>query len=203
MVLHKAFAECIAHEERYIHCENGGDYYTERDGKTLKIFFEWSDGKEDWRTNFRFFAIPWKPYKSMKKIWFAHRGFLTVWKAIEPHISSEIKAAGVEKIEIVGYSHGAAIALLCYEYCAFNRPDVELEGAGFGAPRVFWGIIPRDVKERVKGFKIVRNGTDIVTHLPPVVFGFRHVGKLVKIGTIKRPIRAHYPEEYLSSLKGM
>ena len=203
MNLHKAFAECIANEKKYIHCESGGDYYTERNGGTLKIFFEWSDGREDWKSNFRFFAVPWKPYKNMKNLWFAHRGFLNVWKAIEPHIAGEISAADVRKIEIVGYSHGAALAVLCHEYCAYNRPDVELCGVGFGAPRVFWGIVPPAAKERLAGFQIVRNGADIVTHLPPAVFGFRHVGELVKIGTDKRPIKAHYPEEYLANLKGM
>ena len=203
MNLHKAFSECYALEEKYIHCECGGDYYTERDGDILQIFFKWSDGAEDWKSNFSFFAVPWKPYKNMKKLWFAHRGFLKVWKAIEPLIASEISAEDVRRIEIVGYSHGAALAVLCHEYCVYNRPDVEVIGAGFGAPRVFWGIVPQEVKERLAGFKIVRNGADIVTHLPPALFGFSHVGELVKIGTNKRPIKAHYPEEYLASLQGM
>jgi predicted lipase len=203
MNLHLAFAECWASSENYIHCECGGDYLTKREGGTLKIFFEMSDGADDWINNFRFFAVPCKPYKDMEKLWFAHRGFLKVWKAIEPHIASEIRAADVEKIEIVGYSHGAALAVLCTEYCAYNRPDIEVEGAGFGAPRVFWGIVPGEVKERLKNFKIVRNGADIVTHVPPRIFGFRHIGEMVKIGDSKRPFRAHFPEEYFSNLKGM
>ena len=195
MNLHKAFCDTLSNKEKYISVENCGDYLTVRDGDTLKIFFEWSDGLTDWRNNFRFFAVPRKPYKNMKKLWFAHRGFLNVWKAIEPHIANEIKAADVRKIEVVGYSHGAALAVLCHEYCAYNRPDAEVIGAGFGAPRVFWGIVPREVKKRLAGFQIVRNGKDIVTHLPPALFGFRHVGELVEIGK-GGLVKDHYPEKY-------
>lgn len=199
MVLYDAMRECLMLEDKYFHCENGGDFYVYREGDTLKIFFEWSDGKEDWINNFRFLAIPWKPYKGMKKVWLCHRGFLKVWKAIEPYLAEYIKDATVKKIEIVGYSHGAAIALLCYEYCVFNRPDAEIEGAGFGCPRVFWGIVPKNVKERFKNFKVVRNGNDIVTHVPPVIFGFRHVGTMVKIGQTN-PVKDHFGSEYLLHL---
>ena len=186
-------------QDKYIHVENGGDYYIERNGDTLKIFFEWSDGLEDWKSNLNFFAIPWKPYKDMKHIWLCHRGFLKVWKAIEPHIAECINDPDVKKIEVVGYSHGAAIALLCYEYCTFNRPDIEVEGAGFGCPRVFWGFVPKSVKERFKSFKVIWNGNDIVCRVPPVIFGFRHISTVEKIGQ-SNPIKDHIYTEYLLHL---
>lgn len=201
MNLYKAFAECLK-IKNYNHVENDGDYFVQSEGNTLRLFFEWSDGKGDWVNNFRFLAIPWKPYKGMLKVWFCHRGFLKVWKSIEPYLSAEIRNFKYNKIEIVGYSHGAAIALLCYEYCKFNRPDIEIEGVGFGCPRVFWGFVPRAVKKRFEGFKVVRNGNDIVTHVPPALFGFRHVSKVVKIGQTN-PVKDHYPTEYLSHLEEM
>lgn len=186
MNLHKAFEECLSHKDDFIHCENDGDFFAKTEGDTLKIFLEWSDDKADWRNNFKFLAIPWKPYKSMKNIWFCHRGFRKVWKAIKKYIEAAIMNPDIKKIEIVGYSHGAAIALLCYEFCKFNRPDCDIQGVGFGCPRVFWGFIPASLKERVKGFKVVRNGNDIVTHVPPALFGFRHISEMVKIGESKR-----------------
>ena len=195
-----ALENCLKLHKNYIHVENGGDFYTERNGDTLKIFFEWSDGVEDWKSNLNFLAIPWKPYKGMKRIWFCHRGFLKVWKAIEAYIAKYINDPTIKKIEIVGYSHGAAIALLCYEYCVFNRPDIDVEGAGFGCPRVFWGYIPKSVKERFNNFKVVWNGDDIVCHVPPVIFGFRHVGEIVKIGQTN-PVKDHFGTEYLLRLK--
>ena len=200
MNLYDAMNECL--NTVYTTVENAGDYAIKKDGNTLKIFFEWSDGKEDWKNNFSFFAIPWKPYKDMKKLWFCHRGFLKVWKSIEPYIKPYTKNPEIQKIEIVGYSHGAAIALLCYEYCIYNRPDIEVCGVGFGCPRVFWGFIPKSVKERFKNFMVVRNGNDIVTHVPPVLFGFHHISTMVKVGSTNC-VKDHYPELYLMHLKGV
>lgn len=199
MDLYNAMKECLEIGEDYIHVENDGDYFIKRDGDVLRLFFEWSDGKEDWINNFRFLAIPWKPYKDMFATWFCHMGFLKVWKSIKPHIEADILNPEIKKIEIVGYSHGAAIALLCYEYAKFNRPLIDVEGVGFGCPRVFWGSVPKSVKERFKNFKVIRNGNDIVTHVPPVLFGFRHVSEVVKIGQTN-PVKDHSDSEYLLHL---
>jgi hypothetical protein len=198
MNLYDAMKECLS--TTYTQVENAGDYAIKRDGDTLKIFFEWSDGKKDWMNNFDF---PIKPYHHMKNLWFCHRGFLKVWKSIEPYLVAEIGNPEIKKIEIVGYSHGAAIALLCYEYCIFNRPDCDVQGVGFGCPRVFWGFIAKKVKERFKNFKVVRNGRDIVTHVPPALFGFRHISEIVEIGNGESEgmIDDHRPENYLENLK--
>ena len=198
MNLHKAMKECIA--ARYHHVENAGDYAIKRDGETLKIFFECSDGVEDWANNLNF---PAKPYKQMENLWFCHRGFLRVWKSIKPYVAPKISDSEIKKIEIVGYSHGAAIALLCYEYCIFHRPDCEIQGVGFGCPRVFWGFVKKGVKERFKNFKVVRNGKDLVTHVPPALFGFRHISEIVEIGEKKSQgmFDDHRDENYLKNLK--
>ena len=190
------FKECL--RANYTTVENCGDYSVERDGETLKIFFEWSDGATDWKNNFNF---PAKPYRKMKNKWFAHRGFLKVWKSIEPYLAEYINDLTVSKIDIVGYSHGAAVALLCYEYVKFNRPDVEVSGVGFGSPRVFWGFACKEVMKRFEGFIVVRNGRDLVTHVPPLVFGFRHVGELKQIGKSKGIIRDHTKRRYIEALK--
>ena len=195
MNLYNAFSECLA--AAYTTVENAGDFAVKREGETLKLFFEWSDGKEDWKNNFNF---PAKPYKRMEHLWFCHRGFLKVWKSIETYITPYISDPTVSKIQIVGYSHGAAIALLCYEYCIYNRPDVDVKGVGFGCPRVFWGYVPKSVKERFKGFKVVRNGNDIVTHVPPKAFGFRHISEMVEIGQTNM-VKDHYDTNYLLHLQ--
>jgi predicted lipase len=176
-------------------------YCTEREGNTLYILFQWSNGKTDWKNNFDF---PAKPYRKMKNKWYVHRGFLRVFKAIEPHIKEQINDASIDRIIIGGYSHGAAIALLCHEYCKYNRPDIphRIKGYGYGAPRVVWGFVRKAVKNRFKGFTVIRNGRDIVTHVPPACFGFRHVGKLVHIGRGKEynAIESHFEKNYLKEL---
>lgn len=184
----------------YIHLEKEtASYYTERKGNTLYIYFEWSNGKTDWKNNLDF---PAKPYRDMQNKWYAHRGFLRVWKVIEPYLTKEICNLDVNHIVIGGYSHGAAIALLCHEYCKFNRPDAKIEGYGFGCPRVVWGFLRKSVKKRFEGFTVIRNGCDIVTRVPPVLFGFRHVGALKEIGQDAdyNPIESHYAENYEKEL---
>jgi predicted lipase len=163
----------------------------------LHIYFEWSNGATDWKNNFDF---PAKPYRDMEDRWYAHRGFLKVWKVIEPHLKEVIMTPDIRYIHIYGYSHGAAIALLCHEYCKFHRPDIKVYGYGFGSPRVIWGFPNKRVKERFKGFRVIRNKGDIVTHLPPAIFGFRHY-KVQTIGDGSyNCIDAHRPESYIKEL---
>jgi hypothetical protein len=164
----------------------------------LNIYFEWSNGATDWKNNFDF---PAKPYRDMEDKWYAHRGFLRVWKAIEPHLKEAIMNPDIRYIHIYGYSHGAAIALLCHEYCKYHRPDINVYGYGFGAPRVIWGFPNKRVKKRFEGFLVIRNKRDIVTHLPPAIFGFRHY-RVKTIGDGHyNSIIAHHPEAYLAELE--
>lgn len=189
------FLDCIT--EEYTHTKKHGSYAVRRDGDKLMLFFEKSNGIADWWNNFNF---PAKPYRDMEDLWFCHKGFLKVWKSIEPYIKDDICDPSVSQIEIVGYSHGGAIAQLCYEYVKFNRPDVKVMGIGFGSPCVLWGFPCKAVKERFEDFIVIRNGNDLVTHLPPTFLGFRHVCEVVKIGEREGPIKDHYFENYCKAL---
>ena len=200
MKLSYLFKKCV--NAHYNHVENSGDYYTERIGNTLYIYLECSNGKTDWLNNLDF---PAKPYKRMGKvIWFAHRGFVRVWKSIEPYMEKQIGDPTITKIITVGYSHGAALAVLCHEYVWYNRPDLcdRIEGYGFGCPRVFWGIPTKKLKQRWERFTVIRNRDDIVTHVPPAVWGFSHVGKMIEIGERGRytGTDAHRPENIIAEL---
>lgn len=174
----KSIFEKIRRAE-YTHLEDGASFSIEKQNGKLYLLFEWSNGLDDWKNNFNF---PAKPYRDMENKWHAHRGFLKVWKIIEPHLKDVIMDKETNKIIIAGYSHGAAIAVLCHEYCKYNRPDADITGYGFGCPRVLWGRMSKDVKKRFEGFYVIRNSGDIVTHVPPAIFGFRHVGNLFEIG---------------------
>ena len=165
----------------YIHVEHDGDYAIQRDGNTLYLLFQWTHGGADWENNFDF---PAKPYKDMGTKWYCHRGFLRVWKCIKPYIADAVMDDSVEKVIVVGYSHGAAIATLAHEYVWFNRPDIRenLEGYGFGCPKCYWGFkINKSVKERWENFHPIRNENDIVTHVPPSLFGFVHVNEVIHV----------------------
>ena len=177
-------------------------FFSEMRGNILYIFFEHSNGIVDWRNNFDF---PSKAYRDMQNTWHVHRGFLRVWKAAREYLKGPICNKKVKGIVIVGYSHGAALALLCYEFCVFHRADIahNIFGYGFGCPRVVHGHLKRKICERFKRFYVIRNCRDIVTHVPPTLFGFRHVGNIIHIGKGAKygPIDSHRPENYMEQLE--
>lgn len=197
MKLSKLFYDCLKVDYQDI---SGVDYAYKRDDSTLYLYFEDSDGRVDWLKNLDF---PIRPYKRMGKIaWRAHRGFLRAWEKVVGVIKPLIEDKSVNTIIIVGYSHGGAIAVLCHEYAWYNRPDIKdnIFGYGFGAPRVLWGRIK--CKERWKNFTVIKNVNDLVTRLPPWIFGYRHVGTLLKIGKRGKysSIEAHLAQNMLKEL---
>jgi predicted lipase len=205
MNLYQLFLNCLRAD--YTQIENDGSYSLKKQGNTLYIYLEGSNGKIDWKNNLDFHPIrlPSRAYKDMSPGWFAHKGFLRVWKSIERHIERDILDPQYRKIVTVGYSHGAALAVLCHEFVWFHRPDLRehLEGYGFGCPRVYWGIRRREVVCRWDRFVVIRNLNDVVTYLPPAWLGFSHVGRILEIGERGRysHIDAHRAQCILNELK--
>lgn len=197
------FRRCLNAE--YISTAKSGNYAIEVEGDTLYLLFEWSKGFWDWVHNFLF---PARPYKRMKCVWFCHRGFLKVWKAMRDEIEAYVKEMlsknpDVKKIVCIGYSHGGALSVLATEDMEYLYGETyEVTGYGFGCPRVLWGIVPREVKRRLSNFVTIRNIPDIVTHVPPMLFGFMNTGTLIKVGKKNKysPIEAHYASAYIEEL---
>ena len=197
------FDRCLA--AKYIHTAEGGDYAIEVEDGIIYLLFQWSAGAVDWKNNFDF---PARPYKRMNDVWYCHRGFLRVWKAMRDEI--EAKVAEIIDAEpliygfkCVGYSHGAALALFATEDMAYHYGVTYwVNGYGFGCPRVVWGIIPKAVNHRLARFTAVRNIPDIVTHVPPALFGFHHTN-ILKIGERGKytAVGAHYPQAYQEELQ--
>lgn len=198
--LHSLLSACL--EREYFEIEGGGSFDYYYDGRLLYLFFEKSEGFEDWMNNLDFLAVP---YRQMEKKWYCHGGFLRVWKEILPYLEDMLASDYVKGVVNVGYSHGAALALLCHEYIWFHRPDLRenIFGYGFGCPRVIFGHVP-DEKQRWQNFFVIRNIDDAVTHLPPKLLGFHHVGNLLHIGRVGRYSRidAHKAKNYLFELGG-
>ena len=179
------------------------NYAIRKERGVLYIFFENSKGADDWAKNLDF---PIKAYKnSDNKTFYAHRGFLNAWLELEKILAPKILDNSNKNIIISGYSHGAALAVLCHEYVWYHRKDLRdtIEGYGFGCPRVIWGCETKCLKERFNNFTVVKNIDDIVTKLPPAILGYNHVGKMLLIGKKGKynDISAHYKENYLLELK--
>lgn len=203
MHLSELFLRCL--QADYTHTERGGDFSIEREGERLYLFFQDSDGEEDWKNNLNF---PAKAYpRHGQDVWYVHRGFLSVWRAVMPYLAKDVADPSVREILSVGYSHGAALALLCHEYAWYSRPELRdsILGVGFGCPRVLWGTLTETFAARWANFTVVRNLEDLVTHLPPAFLGYRHVGRLLEIGERGQysPIEAHRKERILESLLQM
>lgn len=201
MKLSELFQKCltIPYEETRV----SANYASERRGTALHLYFEGSSGLDDWKRNLSF---PAKPYRRMEEtVWLAHGGFLAVWREIEPMLSDRIADPQIKSIVISGYSHGAAVAVLCHEYVWFHRPDLRgrLTGYGFGCPRVLFGLPLPHLRERWERFTVIRNIDDLVTHLPPAILGYRHVGRMLEIGQSGKysPTEAHYPENIRKELE--
>ncbi len=191
------FARCL--DAPYLQAAESASYYIERKGAVLYIYLQGSDGAEDWKNNLDF---PARPYHG--GTWLAHRGFVKVWRAVEPYVSEAIADPRLTGVVTVGYSHGGALAVLCHEYVWFHRPDLRktIEGYGFGAPRVIWGKLSAEARQRWKKFTVVRNLDDLVTHLPPSALGYVHVGKVLEIGAAGRysHVDAHRSENIMREL---
>ncbi len=198
------FRRCLA--AKYIHTTGDGDYCVETEGRTLYLLFEWSDGRIDWKNNLDFPATPYKNQARGER-WYCHRGFLRAWKGIRDEVTDSVASEllrhpATREIVAVGYSHGAALSLFATEDLVYHFGELRVRGYGFGCPRVVFGRLPETVAKRFCTFTVIRNVPDLVTHVPPALFGFRHVGRITEIGKGNgyRPIDAHTPEAYIRSL---
>lgn len=198
-LLCELFEYCL--DADYVTVENGGSYSVAVDRDVLYLFFEKSNGAEDWMNNLSYHAV--SRGRALDE-WYCHEGFLTVFNSILPYIETYITDARFKSIISVGYSHGAALTLLVHEQIYQMRPDIRdnCYSLGFGCPRVVFGTV-RDEGARWRSFYMIRNGVDAVTHLPPRVLGYRHVGNLIKIGENDKygGIEAHKAENYITELK--
>ncbi len=194
--LFQCFADCLS--APYSHAENDVSFDASVRSGQLVIFFEPSNGKVDWFNNLDFAAVPYRNGQS------CHSGFLRVFESALPYLMPFFLDSAVKEALIVGYSHGAALALFCHDSLLTLRPD--LKGScltlAYGMPRVLRGKIVPSLAAHLDGFVRVTNVGDIVTHLPPAALGFRHVGRELRIGQLGRysPTVAHRPENYLAEL---
>lgn len=204
-----------AYDIQYQQVGDSVNYAFLEEGDSLFIFFEGSNSISDWVRNFLF---PSKPYKDMKISYRVHRGFLAAWKEVEDIIIAKICEDDNDgdykwkHITIVGYSHGGALAGFCHECVWYWRPDLRengLEGYGFEAPRFYAGFkVKKELRERWEKFLVIRDGNDIVTHCPPCIFGFTHVGNILKIkgdtslvdNKSPKCVKYHYPQVVYDAL---
>ncbi len=156
---------------------NDTQYKLIGDDNILCLCFQGSNSDIDWKYNFRFWI---KPYKNLVSTWYAHAGFVTAWKLAKDKIVEDVEAnLGNKKLIIMGYSHGASLSILAHEYFWFH--NLNPLTFAFAPARVIW--LPfKSLKKRFKDLYVIRNKGDIVTHSPPNLFGYFHVGTIKTYG---------------------
>ncbi len=178
--------------------------YLRKRGHCLSIVFRGSNSGQDWETNvaFRKKVVPYGNPVSKIRV---HTGFLEAYKspavrdAIHKMMSSDI-----HEVKLCGHSQGAALSVLCAVDLEYNFPDKDYEAVLFGAPRVGNRAFQTSYNKRVFKTLRVENGNDIVTKIPFLCMGYRHVGAGLHIG----PPRIagvfscwdHYPHAYYKNL---
>jgi len=140
-----------------------------------------------------------------------HRGFDRAWKSIRDEVVGALK--GSEKVIAAGFSKGGGIVTVAHKDLQAIFPAVRTYA--FGAPRVFTWRGWRQNRDSFDQLKRVYVRGDAVTHLPPLVLGFRHVGEgeaMGILGFFLVPLVAplslvfraffHHPNRYEKLLKG-
>ena len=223
ITLQYLFDNILKYKDRYIHTDNDGDYYIEVIGDTIFIYFEESDSWADWMSNFNF---PASTYKNSEHKWKCHKGFLRVWKTMRDQVDKTVEELinycnrlneidpcnnkRISQIVCAGYSHGGPLSGLCLEdmnYLYKEKYGLKVYGYAFGCPRFVWGRLPEEVSERFDNFYVIRMGKDIVTHVPPKLFLYKH-GRNNDVNHINpvnkyNAIDAHRPETYKAELTNL
>ncbi len=174
--------------------------------RTLTITFRGSDSHQDWKTNFAFQKkkIPYGNTASKIRV---HTGFIDAYKspAVRDTIH-DIMSDEICQVKICGHSQGAALAILCGVDLEYNFPDRDYEVMLFGAPRVGNNAFRKSYNKRVFKTLRIENGNDIVTKIPFICMGYRHVGMRIHIGRPRLPgvlsALDHYPQAYYGNIFG-
>jgi len=172
-------------------------YTISSDEKNIYLAIQGSCDADDWRFNFDF-AV--KPYKRMNVVWFAHRGFVTAWKLARDQITADIdKILDSKQLVILGYSHGAALAVMAHEDFQFNGYNPTTYA--FGCPHVLW-LPNKIIRSRFLDLTMINRRGDLIAHVPPAIFGYRHIAIPELIG---KPAliwwKRHLIPEYIDALK--
>ena len=184
--------------------ENGVQCYLRRQGDTLFITFRGSYSAKYWNVDLTFFktCIPYDICNPKIRV---HSGFLNAYK--RPSVRNRIHCAvtsDVRHVRVAGHSYGAALAVLCAVDLEYHYPCLDYEVLLFGCPRVGNRAFRKSYNKRVFKTLRVENGNDIVTKVPPALWGFRHVGVKIHVGAPRLPgvvsLNQHRPQYYVASL---
>lgn len=150
------------------------------DDKKIIISFRGTEGKiSDWATDAKLLKKTWIEANPLGEV---HSGFYGALSSIWNDIVKEVNLLRTnnQSIWITGHSLGGAIAVLAAATFEMQTPRIGISGVyTFGQPRIGNHEFSRNYNKTLKKrtFRFVNNN-DVVTRVPPQIFGYSHVGKL-------------------------
>lgn len=153
------------------------------DGSTLYIAYRGTQVVHRWidvRMNLMVLprSIPFAGDERMR----AHRGLLEKYLGLRDELHAQVANHTPDRVVITGYSGGGVLALLTFLDLARTHPKITARVVTFGMPRGFNRYAARWFTEHETNILRVVMGRDVVPAVPPALFGYRHVGRLVRIG---------------------
>lgn len=193
------FNTCLTISYEQIGSEVNYAFVEEKD--TLYIYFECSASKQDWKANFDFKRVV---YDGLFKV---HRGFYECYYQVRNIILDKVYSKDWEEVIVIGYSHGSTLCGFATQDIRYHFPNLKLHGYGFESPRFV--KVKKELKYMWNDFTVIRNGTDIVTHVPPKIFGFSDVGTMLKIkgdtklveNKLPKCVKYHFPQCVIDGLE--
>lgn len=154
------------------------------------LYLQPTSSNSDWKINFNF--IP-RSYKNQNIKWFVHRGFFNQWQSVRDILLPELLT--IKDLIIVGYSHGGGLAQIIHEDIYFHTGN-NVETILFGSPKSIWFFNYNKVKNRFLNIYNYQVQGDIITKLPPLLFGFITIGMLIKLGNYHIPWPSRHEQKY-------
>lgn len=161
----------------------------------------------DWFTNLFFIPSkalkngnPMRTYEDSLINFYTHTGFTVSFKAIEEDLKKRLEEFitnnEVENIYCYGWSLGGALVQLIHESLVYRyniKEDRNIQILSFasGSPRVFYYAFKYNPFKALDWFRLslrfkkcflLKDVNDIITRVPPVIFGARHVIQEVRLG---------------------
>ena len=159
-------------------------FYEEND--TLYIAFRGSESDMDWHMDFLIdkLVVPFDRDPQIKRDKL-HQGFLTCYMSVRDRILDKVNSSGKKNVVVTGHSLGAAQASICSLDVQYNFRDINVVQYSFGTPNVGNAEYCKGHRKYVKEAYLIRNGFDLVSFVPPGVFGYSSIYDHIQVGSKK------------------
>jgi len=127
----------------------------------------------------------------------AHLGMMKKYEGIYNQVHRRIDQFDGDTLLLIGHSAGGMTATIAFFDLYHAYPELETRLITFGTPRVLNRRAAEALEPAEDQIIRVVMGRDFFASIPPALFGYRHAGRLIRIGNrpIWKPfsISDHYP----------